>query len=179
MFCTKCGAQFDDSIAFCPNCGQPNPAAAPQANAQQPYGAQPVYGAQPTYGTQPAGGPVSFGQRNIAVAIILSIVTCGIYGIIWMISLVDNLNEASGEPNNTSGGMVCLLSIVTCGIYQWIWLYKAGESVSKAKAMRGMDATNNGTMYLVLSLFGLGIVSWCLIQSELNKIAEYYGAPKA
>ena len=35
-------------------------------------------------------------QRNIAVAIILTIVTCGIYGIYWFVKLTDEMNYASG-----------------------------------------------------------------------------------
>ncbi len=32
-FCTKCGAQVDDSVAFCPSCGTAVTGAAPQENA--------------------------------------------------------------------------------------------------------------------------------------------------
>ena len=37
-------------------------------------------------------------RKNIAVAIILSIVTCGIYGIIWFININDDVNRVSGKP---------------------------------------------------------------------------------
>ena len=48
-------------------------------------------------------------QRNIALCIILSIVTCGIYGIIWFIKLTDETNmvtppNPAGKPY-TSGGV--------------------------------------------------------------------------
>ena len=56
-------------------------------------------------------------ERNIVTCIILSIITCGIYGIYWEICLVNDLNVAADTPNDTSGGMVFLLSIITCGIY--------------------------------------------------------------
>lgn len=47
-------------------------------------------------------------QRNIVVSVILSIVTCGIYGIIWMIKLNDELNALANKQGATSGGMVFL-----------------------------------------------------------------------
>ena len=65
-------------------------------------------------------------QRNIAVSIILTIVTCGIYGLVWMAMLNDELSAVSGRPNATSGGMVVLFSIITCGIYGIYWAYKMG-----------------------------------------------------
>ena len=113
-------------------------------------------------------------QRNIATCIILSIVTCGIYSIIWFISMVDDLNVASGYQQDQSGGTVFLLSLVTCGIYQYFWLYKAGEKVNAIKQRSGMmPDSNSGVIYLLLAIFGLGIVSFAFIQTELNKVASY------
>ena len=69
---------------------------------------------------------------------------------------------------------------LTCGIYLFIWMYKAGEQVNIAKSSRGLPVdSNSGVMYLLLTVFGLGIVAYALIQSELNHIAELYGAPPA
>ena len=39
MYCDKCGATYDDTAAFCPNCGQPNAMA--QAGADQLFQNQP------------------------------------------------------------------------------------------------------------------------------------------
>ena len=55
-------------------------------------------------------------QRNIAVCIILTIVTCGIYGIYWFICLTDDTNTVYGAQG-TSGAMAFLFSLITCGIY--------------------------------------------------------------
>lgn len=112
-------------------------------------------------------------ERNIVLCIVLSIVTCGIYGLYWEICLVNDLNTAADTPNDTSGVMVVILSIVTCSIYLFYWMYKAGEKVQKAQQARNLPAdSNSGVIYLVLTLFGLGIVSYCLIQNELNKMAN-------
>ena len=68
--------------------------------------------------------------------------------------------------------MVFLLSLVTCGIYELYWMYKAGNKVNNIKRRSGMYADGNtGILYLILSIFGLSIISWCLIQSELNNVA--------
>lgn len=118
--------------------------------------------------------PTPIRKRSIVTCILLSIVTCGIYGIYWTVCLVNDLNTASGTPQDTSGGVVFLLSLVTCGIYMYYWMYKAGEKVSVIQRRQGrMNSENNGLLYLLLSIFGLSIVSYCLIQSELNQVASF------
>lgn len=109
-------------------------------------------------------------QRSIAVCIILTIVTCGIYGLYWFICLTNDANTAS-NTFGTSGGMALLLTIVTCGIYGLYWAYKQGEKIDAAKANRGVPSGNSGILYLILSIFSLGIVAWALMQNELNKMA--------
>ena len=112
-------------------------------------------------------------KRNIALCIVLSIVTCGIYGIYWMIVLANETNVASGHAQDgTSGGIVFLLTLVTCGIYGIYWAYKQGEKINEAKAMRNMPSDSNaGVLYLILEIFGLGIIAYALMQNELNKMA--------
>ena len=110
-------------------------------------------------------------QRSIAVCIILSIITCGIYGIYWFIVLTDDANTASGTAG-TTGGIAFLLSLVTCGIYGLYWMYKQGEKIDTAKTSRGQSSSNTGILYLILAILGLGIVSYALMQNELNQLAD-------
>lgn len=55
-------------------------------------------------------------QRNIAVSIILTLCTCGIYGIVWFIMLNDEVRNASKDYGMPTGGVAFLLTLVTCGI---------------------------------------------------------------
>ena len=71
-----------------------------------------------------------------------------------------------------SGGLVLLLTIVTCGIYGWYWLYVSGEALDQYEISRGgMGGGHLGILYLLLGIFGFGIISYALMQSELNKYA--------
>lgn len=160
MYCNNCGANNNDNATNCSSCG------APLGNQNQ---------GQMTGGNQ--GGPGQFGSfgiapKNIATCVILSIVTCGIYAIIWFIGLTDDSNRVSNEAGATSGGMAFVLTLVTCGIYSIYWIYKRGVIIDNYYASKNMPRPNNAVIYLVLTLFGLGIVSYCLLQSELNKIAN-------
>ncbi len=111
-------------------------------------------------------------KRDLAICIILSIVTCGIYGLYWFICLNNDSNTVSHEQNPTSGGMALLLTIVTCGIYGLYWMYKTGNQLDSASQQRGMGTSSRGVLYLVLSLFGLAIVSYALMQDTINKIVD-------
>ena len=120
---------------------------------------------QPVF-TQTDGGVNNIAPRSVGLCILFSIITCGIYGIYWMIKMNDEVNTLSGEENATSGGMVFLFSIITCGIYGLYWLYKMGERIDR---MNNAASGDSRILYLLLGIFGLGIVSYCLIQSEINK----------
>lgn len=108
-------------------------------------------------------------EKNIALCIILSLVTCGLYGLYWFVTLTDDTNTIAGEPG-TSGVMAVILTVVTCGIYGLYWAYKCGEKIDKAHQNRGEAAGNGGVLYLILFIFG-GIIAYALIQNEINKFA--------
>ena len=70
-----------------------------------------------------------------------------------------------------SVGIAILLTIITCGIYGIYWCYKQGEKLNEAKMQRGiMVDTSASVIYLVLSIFGLDIIAYALMQNELNKM---------
>ncbi|MBR2712388.1 MAG: DUF4234 domain-containing protein [Bacilli bacterium] len=110
-------------------------------------------------------------KRDIAICIILTVVTCGIYGIVWFIQLTDDVKNASDDTEFTSGGIAFLLSLVTCGIYGIYWAYKMGEMMKKAEEKNNLEVKDNAIVYLLLSIFGFSIIVYALIQSDLNKIA--------
>lgn len=105
-------------------------------------------------------------NRNIVMCILLSFVTCGLYGIYWVIAI--NNEMCALTPNDdyqTSGGLVVVLMLVTCGIYALYWYYKMGTKVDIIKQDGG---NGNAVLFLLLGLFGLGIVPCCIMQNEIN-----------
>ncbi|MCR5023785.1 MAG: DUF4234 domain-containing protein [Lachnospiraceae bacterium] len=172
MNCPNCGANVDEGTKFCPNCGSDISnvtsgagAGAGESNQNNTTDnssyEQPEY--QQTYETYTGGSGTA---RNIVVCIILSIVTCGIYSLYWIYCLNEDINSLSGNENATGGGMVILFSIITCGIYSLYWCYKMGERVDTIKNQPGASTP---ILFLVLSIFGLEIVNFCLMQDAINK----------
>lgn len=109
------------------------------------------------------------GKRSVGLAILYSIITCGIYTMYWFVKLTDEANALSGEEE-ISGGMALLLLIVTCGIYGYFWSYKMGKTMYRAQERSGMRPNDNSILYIILTVFGLGIVSYAIIQSDINDL---------
>lgn len=105
-------------------------------------------------------------HRNVVTCIILHIVTCGLYGILWQIAIADDVNLVSGS-NDVGGIGVFLLTILTCGIYGFYWAYRCGEKLDRAKREQGYPSSNSGVLYLLVYIFA-GFISYALIQGELN-----------
>lgn len=108
-------------------------------------------------------------KREIVICVILSIVTCGIYGLYWLVKVNDEINMMCADANGTSGIAVVLLSLVTCGIYSYYWSYKMGEKVDYLKTRIGLSSSSSPVLFIILALVGFNIVNMCLIQDEINK----------
>ncbi len=131
----------------------------------------------PNNGPKAATGTGFVTERSIATAIILSIVTCGIYEYYWLYCIVKDANELSREQNQFEGltdpGMVILLSLVTCGIYLIYYMYKVSKQLSNLRFANGYKVEDNSIICLVLSIFGLAMVSVAIIQNTINDAVKH------
>ena len=177
--CPNCGAWNTDDAHFCKDCGTQLPDAAPQPGYQNqapggmnqaPGGMNQAPGGmnqapgQQGYGNP--GGPFLIQPRSVALCIVLTIITCGIYGLYWMYCLNEETNQLVGNQGYTNGALVIVFDIITCGIYGIYWAYKMGENITRIKG-----DSSYSIVFLVLSLFGLQFINFALIQDTLNKCA--------
>lgn len=109
-------------------------------------------------------------QRSIALAVVLTLITCGIYGIYWFIVLTNEVGVLS-EDHNFTGGKHFLLTLITCGIWGFIWAYQVAKQIETAQMKRGLRPSDNSIIYILLTLFGFGIIVYALVQSDVNKMA--------
>ena len=110
-------------------------------------------------------------QKNIVVCLLLSILTCGIYMIIWYIQLTNNMGYMS-KNRDFSGITVIFLTIITCGIYKIYWNYKMGKLLYEQNLQYNFITKNNAVLYLILSIIGWDLINFCIMQSELNDLIE-------
>ena len=171
--CPKCNSLCEDSASFCQECGAPLPTPNDNAHTQENQKQQESQFQQNAYQNNynqnnyyQYGSTAGIMPRNLVLAIVFSFLTCGIYSIYWMIKLNDEVNQICGDTQATGGGLVFLFTLITCGIYGWYWMYKMGEKCDQIKGVNG----SSGILYLILGIFGLGIVSYCLMQDTINKV---------
>lgn len=104
-------------------------------------------------------------NRSIATCIILSFVTCGIYAIYWGFKLA---KEAVSLTNGSDDGMLeSLLMIFFCPV----GLFLTEKKFAEGCAAQGVAHEDRSIIYLVMSLFGLGLVAFAMMQNDLNKFA--------
>lgn len=124
-------------------------------------------------------------DRSFLVYIGLSLVTCGIYGIIFMWNFIKDLNEVSSakDPDGWKSPnyiVLVLLTAVTCGFYILYWIYKVGNTIQRAGEDYDVRIDENGTTLLLWTLLGgwvcgLGVfVTYHLMFKNMNKICCKY-----
>ena len=104
-------------------------------------------------------------NRGIVSCILLTLITCGIYGIYWVIMLAKE-GVSVKDPADSA-----LLEIVLMLFLPFLGVFMVEKKFAEGCAERGIAHSDNSILYLILSLVGLGIVSLCMLQNDLNKIA--------
>ena len=96
-------------------------------------------------------------DRNIIMYILLSIVTCGIYGYYFIYMLAQDVNEMCKGDGQKTGGLVAfiLLSYVTCGLYAYYWYYQLANRLQLNAPRYGIVVMESGTTILLWCLIGL------------------------
>lgn len=104
-------------------------------------------------------------KRSILSIIVLSIITCGIYYLFVWVSIFSDINYTSRD--NDSAITDLLLSIVTCGLWglYCFWRY--------SKKLADLGAEDNSLINVLLAVFGLPLISLCIMQSSINNLVDH------
>jgi len=95
-------------------------------------------------------------DRSVVTIILLSLVTCGIYGFYYYYTLANDMNIiGNGDGEETPGiAQLILLSIVTCGIYSLYWLYKLADRMYNNAPRYGVNIQEKGSDILLWMVIG-------------------------
>lgn len=121
-------------------------------------------------------------NRSLLKYILLSIVTCGIYGLFFIHTLARDVNVICGADGKNTPGLLklWLFTILTCGIYAYIWYYNLGNRLAENAPRYGLTFAENGTSVLMWMLFGsllCGIgpfIAMNIIIKNTNQLATAY-----
>ena len=113
--------------------------------------------------------PMADGTRSIALGIIFSLLTCGIYSLYWQYKQMKTLNGWL-ERTDYRFGLWLLLCIITCGIFALYYEYKMAVGINEIQANNGLPVNNGlAVICVLLAFFGIGIASLAIQQWEINK----------
>ncbi len=113
--------------------------------------------------------PRAEGVRSIALGIIFSLLTCGIYSLYWEYKQMEMLNGWLGRTDYRFG-LWLLLCILTCGIFAIYYEYKMAVGINEIQANNGLTVSNHlAVTCVLLAIFGIGIASLAIQQWEINR----------
>jgi len=113
------------------------------------------------------------GVRSIPIDLILTIITCGLYGLYWQYKQMESLNRWL-KRNDFDFVLWLVLSLVTCGIFAIYYEYKMAKGINEIQEENNLSVAGDlPIICLILTIFGLAFVSLAIQQLEINK---FYGA---
>lgn len=108
---------------------------------------------------------IEINKRSVGMCILLSIVTFGLYNLYWMYLLIRNTRSVQNESSDCAGEFLCYLFVPFYAIYWW---YTRGKRVRSAFERYNQHSKTEEIVYLILTIFGLTLVSMAIMQSDFN-----------
>jgi len=117
-------------------------------------------------------------RREVVLTLVLMFLTCGIYGLVVMYKMGDEINRHLGR-NELNPGMDLLLTFLTCGFWSWYVMYRYPKALQDMVMEEGGPKTDLVLPCILFAIFGMGIVSFLILQGELNKHWELHQSSNA
>lgn len=105
--------------------------------------------------------------RPVATAVLLTIATCGVYGLVWFYWVTRDIKVYLDRPDVMPAldVLLCLL----CYPYVVYWAYRTSRLVREVQAKAGVATVRDKAILMVaLALFGLLPVVLAMFQDDLN-----------
>ena len=132
----------------------------------------------------PPSGTVPLKEdRSLLLYLVLSAITCGIYGYYFIYHLAKDVNTAcEGDGDLPVGGLGAYIgySLLTCGVYSACWEYNLVERIRFNSPRYGFKMEDDGTTLLLwktlgAALCGIGwFVAYYRIFKYANQLCEAY-----
>ena len=180
MFCRNCGKEIQKGWVKCPYCGTliGNERLAKE-NVEDSKGIEKNINRQSRVSEkaqQVVNHSMSINDnsgieyRSFWKYLLLSFVTCGIYGIYFLYGYVKDMNRLCEGDGKESKNyiVVLLLSVITCGIYGIYWWYVQGERLHNIAPRYNVNVREKGSGILLWEILG------CTIMPGIGMIVVTY-----
>ncbi len=109
-------------------------------------------------------------ERNPITVILLTIITCGVYGIYWYYLVSKEINAALGEERINF--VLYFLVGILCFPLIFVGMYKIDEAVVELQTRAGLPSKSNFILWIILSFIGGvgGIIMQYQVQEALNEL---------
>ena len=168
-FCLSCGVQLQDTATICPNCGTPTQATAPAPAPAYAQAPAPAYAPAPGYAPGYPQGYAPFVpvkpqkvNRGLLKLIIFSIITFGIYPLVFFSSISNSVNLICSRFDGKRTMHYCLLYFLiaplTLGIANYVWFHRISNRIGDEARRRGLPVTFSASTYWLWYFLGSLIV---------------------
>lgn len=107
--------------------------------------------------------------RNIALDIVLSLLTCSLWSIYVQHAQMKAVNTMIGREKY-SFLIWLLLTMITCGLYHFYHEYQMSRDIC---IVQGRPDATDPLVHLVIAIFSFGIITDAIQQAEINR---YFGS---
>lgn len=114
-------------------------------------------------------GPVQRGEvRDPVKVLIFIVISCGLYGIIWMFKVVDELNKGLGR-DEFNVVKELLFTIVTCGLWGMWFQWRIANAAVELQKSWGVEPEMEAPILFILNFVYVGPL---FLQKSLNNAWE-------
>jgi hypothetical protein len=122
-------------------------------------------------------------NRGLLKFILLSIVTCGIYGIVFFYSLASDLNiiasRYDGKKTMNYALLLFLIGPITCGIAYFVWYHNISNRIGDELRRRGIVSNFSAANFWLWEVLGSFIIVGPFIYmyqlcNAANQLATHY-----
>ena len=161
-------------VKQCPGCHQEIMATARKCRfCQKDLESKP--GAIPVTATVMSDAPCGE-RREIVMTLVLMFLTCGLYGFVLLYKMGDEINRHA-RAARLNPGMDLLLIFLTCGLWTYYILYRYPKELQELIVAEGGPQSDLVLPCILFAIFGMPIVSFMILQGELNKHWELHQIP--
>ena len=108
-------------------------------------------------------------EKSIALYVILTIVTFGIFGLFWIFQIVQRVQLLTGKDASPWGEF---LLVILVPFYILYWMHTRVKLLYETATDYGVRVNDNSTICVVLPILNFAIVSWAIVQNDLNIVAR-------